>query len=39
MRDHEQSQSRMYDDLEDMDDLTLANYDVEEWFPEDGSRD
>jgi hypothetical protein len=36
MRDHEESLSRMYDDL---DDLTLFDYDVNEWFPEDGSRD
>jgi hypothetical protein len=36
MRDHEESPSRMYDDL---DDPTLDDYDVEDWFPEDGSRD
>jgi hypothetical protein len=36
MRDHEESLSRMYDDL---DDLTLSDYDVNEWFPEDGSHD
>jgi hypothetical protein len=36
MRDHEESPSRMYDDL---DDPTIANYDVDEWFPEDESRD
>jgi hypothetical protein len=26
------------DDLDDLDDLTEANYDVDEWFPEDGSN-
>jgi hypothetical protein len=36
MRDHEESPSRMFDDL---DDPTIANYDVDEWFPEDGSCD
>jgi hypothetical protein len=36
MRDHEESPSRLYDDLNDP---TLANYDVDEWFPEDGSHD
>jgi hypothetical protein len=35
-RHHEQSPSRMYDD---QDDLTLANYDVDEWCIEGGSRD
>jgi hypothetical protein len=36
MRDHEESPSRMCDDL---DNPTLADYDVDEWFFEDGSRD
>jgi hypothetical protein len=36
MRDHEESPLRMYGNL---DDPTLANYDVDEWFLEDGSRD
>jgi hypothetical protein len=36
MRDHEESQSRVYDDL---DDSTIAEYDVDEWFPKVGSHD
>jgi hypothetical protein len=36
MRYHQESPSRMYDD---MDDPTLADYDVEDWFPEDRSHD
>jgi hypothetical protein len=36
MRDHEESLSSMYDDL---DNPTLADYDVDEWFPEGGSHD
>jgi hypothetical protein len=39
MRDHDESPLRMFDNLDDLDDPTEANYDVEEWFPEDGSRD
>jgi hypothetical protein len=39
MRDREESPSRMYDDLDDLDDPTHADYDVDEWFPKDGSRD
>jgi hypothetical protein len=39
MRDHEESPSRMFDDLDDLDDLTEADYDMDEWFLEDGSRD
>jgi hypothetical protein len=35
-RDHEEISSRMYDNL---DDVTLDDYDVEDWFPEDGSRE
>jgi hypothetical protein len=29
----------MMDNLDDLDDPTEANYDVDEWFPEDGSND
>jgi hypothetical protein len=29
----------MMDDLDDLDDPTEADYDVNEWFPEDGSND
>jgi hypothetical protein len=36
MRDHEESPSRMYYDL---DDPTLAEYDVDEWFHKNGSHD
>jgi hypothetical protein len=36
MRDHEDSPSRIYDDLGN---LTEADYDVDEWFLEDGSCD
>jgi hypothetical protein len=45
MRDYEEIPSRMVDgpheldDLDDLDDLTEADYDVDEWFPEDGSND
>jgi hypothetical protein len=39
MRYHKESPSRMMDDLDDLDDRTKANYDVNEWFPEDGSND
>jgi hypothetical protein len=39
MRDHEESPSRMFDDLNNLDDPTIADYDVDEWFPEDGSCD
>jgi hypothetical protein len=35
MRDHEERPSKMFDDL---DDPTEADYDVDEWFREDGSR-
>jgi hypothetical protein len=35
MRDYEESPLRTMDDL---DDLTEADYDVNEWFPEDGSN-
>jgi hypothetical protein len=45
MRDYEESPPRMengpheLDDLDDLDDLTEADYDVDEWFLEDGSND
>jgi hypothetical protein len=45
MRDYEESQLRMangpheLDDLDDLDDPTEADYDVDEWFLEDGSND
>jgi hypothetical protein len=44
MRDYEESPPTMVnglhdlDDLDDLDDPTEANYDVDEWFPEDGSN-
>jgi hypothetical protein len=38
MRDYEESSSRMMDVLDDLDDLTEADYDVNEWFPKDGSN-
>jgi hypothetical protein len=44
-RDYEESPLRMQndphelDDLDDLDDPTEADYDVDEWFPEDGSND
>jgi hypothetical protein len=39
MRDYEESPSRMMDDPHELDDLTKANYDLDEWYPEDGSND
>jgi hypothetical protein len=39
VRDYEESPLRMMDDLEYLDDPTEANYDVDEWFPVDGSND
>jgi hypothetical protein len=45
MWDYEESPPRMVDgpheldDLDDLDDPTEANYNVDEWFPEDGSND
>jgi hypothetical protein len=45
MRDYEESPPRMMnglhelDDLDNLDDPTEADYDVDEWFPEDGSND
>jgi hypothetical protein len=38
LRNYEESPSRMMDNLDDLDDPTEANYDVDEWYPEDGSR-
>jgi hypothetical protein len=39
MRDYEESTLRMFDDLDDLDDPTEADYDMDEWFPEDGNCD
>jgi hypothetical protein len=39
MRDYEESPSRMMDDSHELDDPIEADYDVDEWFPEDGSND
>jgi hypothetical protein len=39
MRDYKESPSMMMDDLDDMEDPTEASYDMDEWFPEDGSND
>jgi hypothetical protein len=39
MRDYLESPSRLMDDLHELDDPTEADYDVEEWNPEDGSND
>jgi hypothetical protein len=39
MRYYEESPSRMMVNLDDLDDLTKADYDVDEWFLEDGSND
>jgi hypothetical protein len=45
MRDYEESLPRMMngphelDDLDDLDDPIEADYDLDEWFPEDGSND
>jgi hypothetical protein len=45
MRDYEESPPRMVngphelDDLDNLDDPTEIDYDVDEWFPEDGSND
>ncbi len=33
MRDYEESPLRMMHDLDDLDDLTEADYDVNEWLP------
>jgi hypothetical protein len=39
MRDYEESPSRMMDKLHELEDPTEADYDVDEWYPEDVSRD
>jgi hypothetical protein len=39
MEDYAESPSRMMDDLDDLDDPTKANYDMDEWYLEDGSHD
>jgi hypothetical protein len=39
MHNYEESPSRMMDDPHELDDLTKADYDVDECYPEDGSRD
>jgi hypothetical protein len=45
MRDYEESSSRIengpheLDNLDDLDDPTKADYDVDEWFPKNGSND
>jgi hypothetical protein len=42
MRDYKKSPPRMMNgphELDDLDDKTKADYDVDEWFPEDGSND
>jgi hypothetical protein len=45
MTDYEERPLRMangpheLDDLDNLDDSTEADYDVDEWFPEDGSND
>jgi hypothetical protein len=39
VRDYEESPSKIMDDLDDLDDLTKADYDMDEWFLEDGSND
>jgi hypothetical protein len=40
MRDYEEHLLRMEDDFDDLDDdSNEGRYDVDEWFPEDGSKD
>jgi hypothetical protein len=39
MRDHEESPSRMLEDPHELDNPTEADYDVDEWYPEDDSND
>jgi hypothetical protein len=45
MRNYEENLPRMVnglhemDDLDDLDDPAEADYDMDEWFPEDGSND
>jgi hypothetical protein len=39
MRYYEESPSMMFDNLDDLDDPTEADYDMDEWYLEDESRD
>jgi hypothetical protein len=40
MRDYEENSLRMEDDFDDLDDdPNEGRFDMEEWFPEDGSND
>jgi hypothetical protein len=39
VRDYEDIPSRILDDLDDLDDPTEADYDMDEWYPKDGSCD
>jgi hypothetical protein len=39
MRDYEESPSRIMDDPHELGDPAKADYDVDEWYPEDGSID
>jgi hypothetical protein len=42
MRDYEESSPKMENgphELDDLDDLTKADYNVDEWFPEHGRND
>jgi hypothetical protein len=40
MRDYEESQTKMMDDLDDLDDdPNEGRSDMDEWFSEDGSND
>jgi hypothetical protein len=39
MRDFLESPSRKMDAPHELDDLNEADYDVDEWYPEDGSND
>jgi hypothetical protein len=39
MRDNEESPSRMMDNPHELDVPTEANYNLDEWFPEDGRND
>jgi hypothetical protein len=38
MRDYEQSPSRLMDNLNDLGDPIEANYDMDEWYHEDGTE-
>jgi hypothetical protein len=39
MRDYEESPLRMMDDPHELDDPTETDYDVDEWYPMEGSND